>query len=93
MHTSSVITKPSKPSLTRKKASESSSFVREASTAVPSRVTRVSQRSSTSRSERKFPVVLRTWTSMMKNPTSSCVTEKIDDEFKGSGRIRSACAL
>ncbi len=90
--TSRVITEPSRASLTFRYVSGSFSFRNASSTALLSRLMRASHRSSTSRSERKLPVVLRTWFSTMKYPTISCVIDDKEGMGRGSGIMRSDCA-
>lgn len=86
------MTNPIKLSLTRKNESASFSFFKALSTTVVNRVSRASQSSSTSLSERKLPVVLRTCVSIMKKPTISCVTENKLERDNVSGMMRSDCA-
>ena len=90
--TSSVMTKPSKASFTLKYVSGSFSFLKTSSTALLRRLMSASQRSSTSRSERKLPVVFKTWVSMMKYPTICSVIEGSEVNDNGSGIIKSDCA-
>lgn len=84
--------KDSRLSLTLKKTSGFVSFSRAASMAAVRRAARASQSSSTSRAERKFPVVSKTWDSTIKKPEISCVSEGSDASGNGVGRIRSDCA-
>lgn len=90
--TSNVIVKLSKHSFTARYASASLTFFNAVSTALPTRRRSASQRSSTSRGERKLPVVLRTCVSMMKKPTTSSVTLGSWSKGRMFGSIKSDCA-
>ena len=90
--TSNVIVKLSRHSFTPRYASASLTFFSAVSTALPTRRKSASHRSSTSRGERKLPVVLRTCVSIMKNPTTSSVTLGSWSNGRTFGRIRSDCA-
>lgn len=89
LQTSSVIMKDSKLSLTFKKTSGSVSVRSASSMAVVRRVTSASHSSSTSRGERKVPVVSSTCDSTIKKPEISCVSEAIEARGRGVGSIRS----
>lgn len=90
--TSRVITKAISPSFTRRYESASISLCSALSTALDNRPSKASHSSSTSRSERKLPVVFKTCVSMIKKPTISCVTENSEESGSVSGMIRSDCA-
>jgi len=70
-HTSIVMMKPISASLTRRYSSGSVSVLKALSRPKHSPPNRESQSSSSSCSERKLPVVLRTWVSTIKNPAIS----------------------
>ena len=90
--TSRVMMKVNRLSLTFRKDSGSATGCKASWMAVVRRVTRASHSSSTSRSDRKFPVVSSTWDSTMKKPEISCVRDWSETRGRGVGRIRSDCA-
>lgn len=87
--TSIVMMKPINACLTRRYPSGSVSVLKASSKAKQSLPNRESQSSSSSCSERKLPVVLRTWVSTIKNPATSWMRELSAFKGIGVGRIRS----
>jgi hypothetical protein len=81
--------KLTKHSFTRTNESGSVSLCSVVPTADVSLEIRPSHSSSTSLSDRKLPVVSRTWFSTMKKPRISCVRAGRDDRGSGDGRMRS----
>jgi hypothetical protein len=89
VQTSIVIMNPINASFTRRYPSGSVSVLKALSKARQSLPNRESQSSSSSCSERKLPVVLRTWVSTIKNPATSWMREVSALKGIGIGRIRS----
>ena len=89
LQTSIVMMKPINASLTRRYPSGSVSVLNALSKAKHNLPNRESQSSSSSCSERKLPVVLRTWVSTIKNPATSWIRGVSAFRGIGVGRIRS----